>query len=44
MTQENNIFKGANLGDKFKLSTGLFSIYIGNASADCDGGKHYLYN
>lgn len=28
MTQENNIFKGAKLGDKFKLLTGLFSIYI----------------
>ncbi len=44
MTQENNIFKGAKLGDKFKLSTGLFSIYIGDASEDCDGGKHYLYD
>lgn len=44
MAQENNIFKGANFGDKIKLSSGLFSIYIRDASADCDGGKHYLYD
>lgn len=38
-----DMFKGARLGDKFKLSTGLYAVFLYDNSADKDFKEYCLY-